>query len=561
VEAPITRTCKWLTGAALAALLTAPAVAAAKVRVQPGDPALTYLQARAASMSGDHGRAAALLASLAQAEPGQPELARRALVEAIGAGDMDLALQLSRQVPAQKLSPDARLLMAAQELRRNQAARALPWLNANSDAGSLDFFVPLVTAWGAADRGDLKGALQTIDQVPAGSLLAPLRAEERAFILLKFKRTAEAEPLAKQAATAAGARENRLRLAFADGFLAAGDQQRALGMLDGMGTQAAAARQRIAARKLSGQAIDSGAKAFSEVLTAFAADVARVQRGSAPIGLVQVARYANPQNSSATLLLALLLDGQGRSDEALAALRALGDNDALADQARDVQVRILTDEKRLNEAYTIAQGAALRPDAGIEDFSRLGDVFEQMKRHDDSAAAYGRAAALAHAQGLKTELWPLLLLQASALEEGKRWPEAKTALEQALAIAPNQPLILNFLGYAQLERGLNMDAAEAMIKKASELAPDDASITDSLGWAQFKRGKVADAIATLQRAAEKDPDQAEIQEHLGDALYSSGRRLEARFAWTASLVTAEDEIATRVKAKLQSGLSPANAAP
>jgi Flp pilus assembly protein TadD len=100
-----------------------------------------------------------------------------------------------------------------------------------------------------------------------------------------------------------------------------------------------------------------------------------------------------------------------------------------------------------------------------------------------------------------------------------------------------------------------------MIKKASELAPEDASIIDSLGWAQFKRGKTAEAIATLQKAAEKDPDQAEIQEHLGDALYTSGRRYEARFAWNAALVTAEDEVVGRVKAKLASGLTPANAAP
>ena len=99
------------------------------------------------------------------------------------------------------------------------------------------------------------------------------------------------------------------------------------------------------------------------------------------------------------------------------------------------------------------------------------------------------------------------------------------------------------------------------IRKASQLAPDDASITDSLGWAQFKRGKTDDAIGTLQRAAEKDPDQAEIQEHLGDALFKSGRRFEARFAWAASLVTAEDDVAARVKAKLASGLTPANAAP
>ena len=65
----------------------------------------------------------------------------------------------------------------------------------------------------------------------------------------------------------------------------------------------------------------------------------------------------------------------------------------------------------------------------------------------------------------------------------------------------------------------------------------------------------------MQRAAEKDPDQAEIQEHLGDALFKSGRRFEARFAWEAALVTAEDEVAARVKAKLAGGLNPANAAP
>jgi Flp pilus assembly protein TadD len=106
-----------------------------------------------------------------------------------------------------------------------------------------------------------------------------------------------------------------------------------------------------------------------------------------------------------------------------------------------------------------------------------------------------------------------------------------------------------------------MDAAEAMIRKASDLAPDEASITDSLGWAQFKRGKTDEAIATLQQAAEKDPDQAEIQEHLGDALYKSGRRYEARFAWNAALITGEDQTATRVKAKLASGLNQANAAP
>ena len=530
-------------------------------RVSVGNPGRTYVQARAAAMSGDHSQAAQLLASLAEAQPGQVDLAKRALSEAIGAGQMDLALSLSHSVPAEQLPTDARLLLVAEELRRGHPERAVPWLVVRGENGDLSFLTPLVNAWAAADRGGFDQALTVLDQVPQNSVLSPLIAEERAFILIKAKRTAEAEPFARRAVGSANAREMRLRLGFADAFLAAGDRQRALMIIEGMGQSEASARQRIMAGKTGGQAIDSLPDAFGEVLSAFSADLARLQRGAPPIGLVQVARYVNPQNSSTTALLALLLAGQDRTAEALALLRGISSNDALISQIRDVQTRILTDAKRYTEAYQIAAAAASARDADASDFSRLGDVLQSMKRHPEAAAAYGRAIALGQSQGLKSELWTLLLLRASALEDANRWPEARTALQQGLAIAPEQPLLLNFMGYGQLERGENLDAAEAMIRKASDLAPDDASITDSLGWAEFKRGKVTEAIATLQKAAEKDPDQAEIQEHLGDALYKSGRRYEARFAWNAALVTAEDEIAARVKAKLTSGLTPANAAP
>jgi tetratricopeptide (TPR) repeat protein len=528
--------------------------------VRTDEAELTYLQARVASISGDHARSAALLATLADAQPDQVDLARRAIAEAISAGQMELAVRLAREIPAAKLTSDARLLLAAEELRRNRPERALLWLSVNADNGALDFLTPLVNAWTAASRGDLKRALDTVDQVPAGSLLGPLRAEQRALILLKFRKTAEAEPFAQRAIAAAGGRENRLRLALADGFLAAGDQARALAMLQPTGSDGGAARQRVLSRKSLGQAIDTPAKAFSEVLAAFAADVARLDRVAAPVGLVQVARHANPQNSSAAVLLALLLDDQGRSDEALAVLRSVPDSDALQDHVRDIQVRILSDKKRFGEAYAIAQaGVSFNASAG--DYSRLGDLYQAMKRPGEAADAYGRAIALTGGNAPPRELWPLYLLRANALEQANRWPEAKQSLEQGLAIAPDQPLLLNFLGYAKLERGEDMDNAEKLIRKASELAPDDASITDSLGWAQFKRGKLAEAIETLQRAAEKDPDQAEIQEHLGDALYKSGQRFQARFAWNAALLNADDEIATRIRAKLVTGLTPANAAP
>jgi len=541
-------------------LALSPAVASTRLTVS--DPARIYIQARAAAMSGDHARAAQLLAALSQTEPAQDEIARKALGEAIGAGQMGLALKLTRNVPASTLSAEARLLLAAEEIRRGHPERALSWLSSGRQNGAdLSFLAPLVTAWAAADRGNANQAIATIDSLAPTSLLAPLASEERALILIKARRTAEAETSARQAVGRAGAREQRLRLAFADGFLAAGDRQRALMIIDGMGAGETAARQRIMAGKSSGQAIDSLPEAFGEVLMAFAADLARMQRSAAPIGLVQVAHYINPRSSSTTSLLALLLAQQDRSDEALALLRAVPANDALIAQVRDVQVRILTDDKKLNEAYQVAATAAAAPGAEAIDFSRLGDVLQAMKRPAEAADAYGRAVAIAQARNLRPDIWSFLLLRASALEDANRWPEAKQVLQQALALQPEQPLLLNFMGYGELERGENVESAEAMIRKASDLAPDDASITDSLGWAQFKRGKIGEAITTLQKAAEKDPDQAEIQEHLGDALYKSGRRYEARFAWNAALVTAEDQIAARVKAKLSSGLTSANSAP
>src|SRR5205085_5592201 len=244
---------------------------------------------------------------------------------------------------------------------------------------------------------------------------------------------------------------------------------------------------------------------------------------------------------------------RGRTDEALTAFRAVRNGDLLAGQARDAEARALTDSKRFDQALALASNAAGQPGADSADYSRLGDVLAAMKRYRGSAAAYQRSLELLPADAAD-DRWSLLLLKASANEEADHWPEAKRDLETALKLAPEQPLILNFLGYAKLERGEDMDNAEAMIRKASALSPDDASITDSLGWAQYKRGRIPEAIETLQRAAAADPSQAEIREHLGDALYDAGRRFEARFAWEAALVTAEGDMAARLKSKLAAGL-------
>ena len=525
------------------------------------DSGLTYVQARAASMRGEHRRSAELLAALADMNGSDPMINRKALAEAIGAGDMPLALRLARKLPQADLAVDARLLLAADELKRRRVDRALQYLRGTEEEGNLDFIDPLLRAWDLAERRDLSGALATIDAIPVNSLLGPFKFENRAFLLLKFRKPAEAEPFARRAIGSAGGREARLRLALADGFLAAGDRQRAVAMVEGMGTETGAARQRILSGRPTGQAIETPSQAYAEMLLGLAVDLNRLNNRALPIGMVQVARFADPNNSAAAVLLALLYESQDRSTEALRVLSSVSSSDPLSPQSRDAAARILIDSKRVPEAYALAREAAGASNAGVSDYARLGDVLQEMQRYNEAADAYARALELTAAQGLTTEQWPLHLLRATALESADRWDDAKQALQRGLQIAPEQPLILNFYGYAKLERGEDLDSAEAMIRKASDLDPDNASITDSLGWALFKRGRLADAVETLQRAALRDPQQAEIHEHLGDALYTMGRRYEARFAWSAALTTAEDDVAPRIKLKLESGLTSANAAP
>jgi tetratricopeptide (TPR) repeat protein len=307
-------------------------------------------------------------------------------------------------------------------------------------------------------------------------------------------------------------------------------------------------------------AIATPSDGYAEMLLALAIDLGREDNKALPIALTQVARHANPGNSEGTILLALLYDGDGRPEAALALLRTVRTDDLLAGEALDIETRILGDKSDFPRALARAQAATQGAGAGPHDFTRLANVLGDMERHTEAAAAYGEAINRTE-RGANPELWTLHLLRAASLEQADRWGEAKVELESALKLDPDNALLLNFLGYGKLERGEDLDTAEAMIRKASSLRPDDASITDSLGWALFKRGRVEEAIETLSRAAAGDPSQSEIHEHLGDALYSAGRRIEARFSWQAALITAEEQAKSRLERKMELGLNTANAAP
>jgi len=532
------------------------APAAATLPDVTSEPARAYVAARAAAISGDHASAANLYARLAERST-DADLKQKAISEAISAGNIALALRLIREAPTAR-TIDTKLLLVSDALKRGQDAQAIELLGKTDGGADLSFWEPLVRAWNAAERKDMTGALAALGKVPRNSAFAPFVDEQAALILLKLGRTADAEAYARRAIGNAGAREYRLRLALAAGFAAAGDRPRSEAMLEGISGDTTAIRQFLASGKLRNLVIDKAAEAFAEQLIALALEMRRTSAG--PVNIVQIARYAAPDNSSAAILLGNFLSNTGRVDDALAAYRSVPAGDPLKTEALDAEARTLADAKRYDAALNLARQVAAAPGASSDDYARLADVYSQMDRYSEAAEAYRQAVVLA-SRNPNARIWPLILLQASSLESADRWPEAKAALNSALQLAPDEPLILNFLGYSKLERGEDLDAAEALIRKASQLAPEDASITDSLGWALYKRGRLDEAIEVLQRAAVGDPAQAEIHEHLGDALYAAGRRFEARFAWQAALATADDQESARLKQKLDVGLTEATAAP
>jgi tetratricopeptide (TPR) repeat protein len=516
----------------------------------------TFVEARAADAIGDQARAARLFASLSRRDPANGELARRAVSTAIEAGNSELALSIARSMAPAALGLDGRLLMVADALRRGRANEALLLINestADSDGG---FLAPLLRGWAEQQaRADGSARLATI---AGDSLLAPFAAEQRAAMLLQQQRSAEAAPLIEQALQAAGGRETRLRLGFAALLARSGERARAQALLTG---DDPALKLLDLKHPQRGVAIDGPAAGLSELLVGIALGLARSEDRALPLGLVQIARHAAPDNSEARIATALFLERRGRKADALVVLGGVPADDPLAEDALDASARLLLAEKRGPEALVLAQNSAARADASAGALARLGNVFDELNRHDEAAAAFVRAGDLADRTGA-ADRWTYRLFAAAQLDKMKRWPEARAQLDLGLKVSPDEPLLLNYLGYNSIERGENLVAAEAMIRRALALRPNDPSISDSLGWALYKRGRLAEAVATLQKASMADAGQSEINEHLGDALYQSGRRYEARFAWRAALVTADENVERqRIEAKIGFGWTTATAAP
>jgi Flp pilus assembly protein TadD len=141
-------------------------------------------------------------------------------------------------------------------------------------------------------------------------------------------------------------------------------------------------------------------------------------------------------------------------------------------------------------------------------------------------------------------------------ERAKQWTLAEKDFQLALKLSPDNPQVLNYLGYSWVDQGVNLDQALEMIRKAVSLRPKDGYIIDSLGWAYYRLGRFEEAAAELEKAIVLSPSDPTINDHLGDAYWKTDRKLEARFQWLRAVENKpEPEDLPKIEKKLKEGLA------
>lgn len=548
-----------LAAAAIAVIAAPPATAS--VREDGQRAAAHYVRARAADAAGMLDVAAAGYAAALAAAPEDQVVALRTYRQAMIAGDRALARRAANVLEGKGTLPtDGRLFLLG------EAVLAKDWAGASRQADRVEqddiygFLVPSIRGWIALGMGEKDPVARLADVRKGGALAIAYAGEQRALLLLATGQHKEAIAAIQALSVTAGNRPTRLRLAAAATLVKAGERAQALSLLAGRDGPFAAARALIEAGRPLPGAIDDSATGIGELIIRVAIDISRERATPLSLNLARLATFLAPDNSETWIVTAELLASAANTDAALAALAKVPADDPGAETVRLARLQLLVRKGERKEALVEAQRSAALPGASLADLTRVGDLLGELDRPAEAAEAYSQALALAEKEpSLADSRWTVLMLRGGAYDAAGDWASARADLQQAVKLAPDQAVVLNYLGYAQLERRENLDEAEKLIERASILKPDDASITDSLGWTYYLRGDLPKAIVTLERAVAGEPAEPTINEHLGDAYWTAGRRYEARYAWRAALIYAEDKIADRIRGKIESGLPAANA--
>ncbi len=483
-------------------------------------------------------------------DPHNPDLLQQAFLTCLLAGRPE-ALKLARMEPNVQA---AQLLVADSEATAGNWDKAEAQYAALPKQGLTQVLQPLLVAWAQQGDGKTDAALATLNPYVESSRFKGIYALHAALIADMAKRNAEAARLYRLAQADFGTTNLELAREVASwqnrqGFPAdAAKTLDALADADPDFTIALPALKADAGRPQMNRATDGIAEAY----LALAAALSTQDNSDFSLVLVQLALRLRPDLTAARLLAGDILDARQHPGASLRILAPVSSDDPLDPVVRLRRVTLLDRTGQSEEALQLLGQLAKDFPNQPEPPTMEGDILREKGRFADAAAAYDRAVGLVpHPTRIN---WPLFYDRGIALERAHNWPRAEADFEKALELSPEQPFVLNYLGYSWAEQGRDLTKARQMIERALAERPNDGAIVDSLGWVLLKQGDVAGAIKNLEHAVELEPEDATINGHLGDAYAAAGRKLEAQYQWRLALsFKPEPDEVPKLQAKLREG--------
>ncbi|HTB05263.1 MAG TPA: tetratricopeptide repeat protein [Bradyrhizobium sp.] len=520
----------------------------------------SYLAARHANVEHDAASAAAFYRSALRTDPKNNELLDRAFISSLADGDIDEGVKLAERIlTVDKSNRVARLVLGVRDLKAKKYAAAQLNINQSIRGPITDLVATLLSGWASYGAGDTKGAVASIDKLTgpewypifkdlhSGMILELAGKEKEAGVRLERAYKLEDSMLRVADDYARWLSRNKDDAA-ATAIYEAYDKKlpRHPLVLEGI-------RETKAGKKLP-PLVDSAQAGAAEALYGIGSSLTR--RGAEDLALVylQLALYLAPNHPMALLSLADLYESVKKPQMAIKVYERMPASSPLK---RNAEVLLATDldaADRSEEAIKILKGVAAEDPKDVEAIMALGNIERGRKKFADCTVTYTQGLN-GLPEGTEKANWVYFYYRGICEERSKQWSKAEVDMRKALELQPEQPHVLNYLGYSWIDQGINLDEGMKMIKRAVEQRPDDGYIVDSLGWAYFRIGNYDDAVKNLEHAVELRAEDPTINDHLGDAYWRVGRTLEAKFQWAhARDLKPEPEDLPKIEAKIENGL-------
>jgi tetratricopeptide (TPR) repeat protein len=519
-----------------------------------------YLAARHAGLQRDVPSAAAYYRAALRADPRNSELLERAFLSILADGDVDESVKLAeRLVQLDRNHRIARLVLGVRAVKHRQFNTARQHLGQSVRGQIADLTAALLTAWTHQGSGDWRAGIETLDKLSGPEWYAIPKDLHAGLILDLSPNKKEA---GKRFERALGLNPAELRVV--DAF--ARWTSRNTGKAEALKIYEAFAKV-LPNHPLIDRAVEDLKKSESlpplvstsqagaaEALYGLGAALAR--QGGEDLGLwyLQLALYLQPNQALALLSLADLYETLKKPELAIRIYERVPQGSPLRRNA-DIQLATNLDTlDRTDEARQRLERLITQRPNDVEAIMALGNILRARKSFAECADVYTKGVS--QIPNPERPNWLIFYYRGICLERSKQWDKAEADLKKALELYPDQPHVLNYLGYSWVDQGINLDEGMRMIKGAVDQRPDDGYIVDSLGWAYFRIANYDEAVRYLERAVELRPEDPTINDHLGDGYWRIGRRLEARFQWmhARDLKPEQDEL-EKIEEKLKSGLA------